>query len=465
MSHAPSITSTRSFQERLLEAETWRIVLVAICVAFALITIVVRRARGDLIEGDDLIFYPGLILLGGALALLVLAYVEIRWRARKHLPLPWWRLIIGTIIDLAVPFGLIYIMHHRSPETELNALTAPVLLLLPIVILLSVLRLRAGFTLAIGFLAAIGHWLLVADTYRHEHITPDQLPMLLTYGFALALTGVAAAVLTHFVRRYINEAVTEAQAAEQSARQLAGVEQELHIAHNIQKGLLPAAPPPLHGFEILGMARPAAHAGGDYYDWQMLADGRCIIAIADVTGHGIGPALVMAVCRAYARATVPTIQNAEEFLSRVNDLVSHDLTAGRFITMAVALVSPSGEIDLLSAGHGPTFLYHADTNQIERFNGNGLPLGIMPEETYTRPAKIVLRAGDVMVMLTDGFMERVSPGGTMFGADRLEQAVRSNVSRSAREIIEAIDAEVTAFGAGTPQGDDMTIVVIRRTGA
>lgn len=465
MPNASSITSSRSFQERLVEAETWRIVLIAFCLAIALVAILVRRANGGVIESDNLIFYPGVILLGVALLSLVFAYFEIRWRARKQLPLPWWRLIVGTILDLAVPFGLMYILHRRSPATELTALTAPVLLLLPIVILLSVLRLRVGFTVAIGFLAAIGHWLLVADTFRHKNIQPDQLPMLLTYGLALALTGIAAGVLTHFVRRYIHEAVSEAKTAEQSARTLARVEQELNIAHNIQKSLLPASPPPIPGFEILGMARPAAHAGGDYYDWQMLADGRCMIAIADVTGHGIGPALVMAVCRAYARATVPSIHNAEDFLSRVNELVSHDLTTGRFITMAVALVSPRGEIDLLSAGHGPTFLHRADTREIERFNGNGLPLGVMPGETYTPTTKITLRTGDVMVMLTDGFMERASLSGKMFGTDRLEQAVRANASKSASEIIAAIDAEVTAFGAGTAQGDDMTIVVIKRTEA
>ncbi|MEA5557631.1 PP2C family protein-serine/threonine phosphatase [Nodularia spumigena] len=445
-----------------MESETWRLALIGSCLAVVLVTFLVRRAADRAMESDNLIFYPGVTLLGIALIALALSYAEIRWRARTGRPLPLWRLLVGATLDVAVPFGLMYILHRRAPDGELAALTAPVLFLLPIVILLSVLRLHVGFTIAIGLLAAVGHWLLVADTYRHGHAQTSDLPYLLTYGFALALTGLAGGVLTHIVRGYIKDAVHEAHAAEQAAQQLAGVEKELDIAHHIQKGLLPAEPPPLAGFEIAGMARPAAHAGGDYYDWQMLADGRCLIAIADVTGHGIGPALVMAVCRAYARATVPTIHNAEEFLARVNNLVSYDLTSGRFITMAVALISPEGTVDILSAGHGPTFLYRAQDQQIRRFNGDGLPLGVMPDEAYTPTTQITLHPGDVIVMLTDGFMERASADQGMFGIERLEQAVRSNATKPAAEMIAAIDAEVSAFGAGTAQGDDMTIVVIRR---
>lgn len=464
MSHPkPSSPTFKTFQQRLLESETWRIALVAACLIVVLATFVARRVADRALERDNLIFYPGITLIGLALVALALAYVEIRWRRRTGRTLPIWRQVISAVLDIAVPFGLMYILHVRSPDGELAALTAPVLLLLPIVILLSVLRLHVGFTIGLGLLAAAGHWLLVADTLRHGHIQTDQLPHLLTYGFALALTGFAGGVLTHLVRGYIQDAVHEAHAAEQSAQQLAGVEKELNIAHTIQKGLLPASAPPLAGYEIAGMARPAAHAGGDYYDWQMLADGRCLIAIADVTGHGIGPALVMAVCRAYARATVPSIHNAEEFLARVNNLVSHDLTSGRFITMAVALFSPEGTMDILSAGHGPTFLYRAQSQQIQRFNGDGLPLGVVPDETYTPSTQIALSPGDVVVMLTDGFMERASANQGMFGIERLEQAVRSNATKPARDMIAAIDAEVSDFARGTPQGDDMTIVIIKRT--
>src|SRR6185503_20531019 len=111
----------------------------------------------------------------------------------------------------------------------------------------------------------------------------------------------------------------EASQAERALRSVALIEQDLRVAHDIQMGLLPSDRPAITGFEVAGMARPAAHAGGDYYDWQALPDGRLVVAIADVTGHGIGPALVMAVCRAYARATAPRSHSAADFLEGMNN--------------------------------------------------------------------------------------------------------------------------------------------------
>lgn len=464
MNTAPSITSTRSFQARLIEAEKWRIAIIGACLTGVLVTWVIRRALNGGIAAHDGVFYPTIVLLGTSVVSLAVALYEIRSRIRRNLTLPAWRLVVGTGLDVAVPFGLLLILHLRSPMGELAALTTPAILIFPIVILLSVLRLRVGFSVAIGFLAACAHGLLVLDTFRHGHIEAHALPLYFTYGALLGMTGVASGILAHFVRRYMQEAVREAETAERASRALATVEHELGIAHEIQKSLLPAEPPPLAGFEVAGMARPAAHAGGDYYDWQMLADGRCVVAVADVTGHGIGPALVMAVCRAYARATVPTVASAEEFLHRINSLVTQDLSTGRFITMAVAIVSPDGAIDLLSAGHGPTFLYRAATRAIERFGGNGLPLGVMENEQYAPTMRITLGTGDVMVLLTDGFMERASAAGKMFGIDRLAAIIAASGDRTAKEIIQQVDDEVSRFGAGAAQGDDMTIVVLKRTG-
>jgi serine phosphatase RsbU (regulator of sigma subunit) len=460
-----SMTSGASFQARLAHAETWRSALVGACFTIVLGTWLARRLIGGTDGAADAVFYPTVWLLSVSVVILSFGFIDARRHASRGLPLPAWRLVVGTVIDALIPFGLLLILHVRSPLGDTISLTSPALMLYPIVILLSVLRLRVGFTALLGCLAAFSHAALVLDTYRRGHIDPHGLPRALTYAMLLAMTGVAASVLAHFVRAYIMEAILESQAAERANRSLASVEHELGIARDIQMSLLPVQPPDLPGFDVAGMARPAAHAGGDYYDWQMLADGRCVVAVADVTGHGIGPALVMAVCRAYARATVPTVASAEQFLERINALVSKDLTTGRFITMAVAVVSPDGRIDLLSAGHGPTFLYRAATRAVERFGGNGLPLGIMEDERYSPTMSVTLSRGDVMVLLTDGFMERASADGKMFGINRLAAIVAASGDRPAKEIIRLVDADVSAFGAGAPQGDDMTIVVLKRTGA
>lgn len=462
MSSNGSITSSASFQARLVRAESWRIAMVAMCLAVVLATWIVRRSMGEIVASNDGIFYPTAWLLGLAIVSLIVVYMEVRTRIRKGLSLPEWRTLAGSVMDVAVPFGLLLIAHLRSPRGEMAALAGPVLFVFPVVILLSVLRLRVGFPIAIGLFAAVCHWSLVISTYIRSDMPASLLPLYFGYGILLTMTGLAAGVLAHFVRGYIHEAIREAETAERASRSLASVEHELNIARDIQMGLLPADAPPLAGFEFAGMARPAAHAGGDYYDWQMLPDGRCVVAVADVTGHGVGPALVMAVCRAYARATVPLVDTAQQFLERINALVSKDLNLGRFITMAVAIIGEDGSIDLLSAGHGPTFLYRADTGEVTRFGGSGLPLGVMEGESYAPTEKLHMQHGDVLVMLTDGFMERASTDGKIFGLKRLTETVAACASRSAKEIIAAIDAEVSKFGSGSPQGDDMTIVVLRR---
>lgn len=457
-----SITSSKSFKARALDAERARTGMLAICLAFLLAAWIARRVVGGRIASHDDIFYPILVLFSLGLALSLAAFVEVTRRRLRGIDLPPWRFVLGSILDIGVPFSVLLVHHLRDPAGLIPGIAAPAVLIVPIVIFLSVLRLRPVYSLLTGLGAACAHWTLAVSAFRRSDSGSDALPQFLAYGALLALTGAAASVLASFTRRYIRDAVEEAEAAERSARQLSVLEHELSIAHEIQQGLLPPTPPVLPGFDVAGLARPATQAGGDYYDWQSLPDGRVVIAIADVTGHGIGPALVMAVCRAYARATAPTARDTEDFLHRMNNLIVQDVSGGRFITMAVAIVSQTGDIELLSAGHGPTLLWRAAEKRVEQFTGDGVPLGIMDGELYRPAARLKLAPGDALVLITDGFMERSGPTGELFGTARLAESLARNAGRPAREILDAIDAEVTAFAAGTPQSDDMTIVVMRK---
>jgi serine phosphatase RsbU (regulator of sigma subunit) len=457
-----SITSSQSFQSRVLDAEKWRIGMLAVCLVVLLGTWLMRRALGGMVASEDSVFVPIVIMLCLALALSVAAYIDVIRRAKSGSSLPWWRFVIGAALDIGGPFGILFVLHLQSPRGTYAALTGPALLIVPIVIMLSVLRLRPRYSLVIGLGAAICHWSLALSTIRGGGMDANLIPLLISYGLFLALTGAAAAVLAMCVRRYIQDAVREAEAAERAAGKLSEMERELDIARDIQQSLLPTDPPALVGFEVAGMARAATQAGGDYYDWQELPDGRFVVAIADVTGHGIGPALVMAVCRAYARATAPRAINAADFLERMNNLIVKDVSDGRFITMAVALVSPDGSIELLSAGHGPTFHFRAAEGTINEFGGNGIPLGIMRGEQYDPTSYFKLAPGDSLVLLTDGFMERARADGQLFGTDRLSDVIVRNGGRSAADLVKAIDTETTAFAGDFPQGDDMTVVVLRR---
>jgi serine phosphatase RsbU (regulator of sigma subunit) len=251
---------------------------------------------------------------------------------------------------------------------------------------------------------------------------------------------------------------------EQAAR--ARIEHDLEIARGIQRGLLPKEQLSMAGFEVAGWNQPAQETGGDYYDWQQLPDGRWVVSVADVTGHGIGPALVTAFCRAYSRATLSGTAELDRCVNRINELMHADLPEGRFVTFVVALLDADrGTVELLSAGHGPLLLHLAAQNRVESFTAHDIPLGLMNDVGYGPSQQIRLEKGDVLVLLTDGFFEWANPEGEQFGTQRLAEAIKKAAGGSSKQIIADLHASVRDFVGDVQQPDDLTAVVIKRTAA
>jgi serine phosphatase RsbU (regulator of sigma subunit) len=449
----------------MLRSEQWRATMYVGLWSVMLLLLFVRRLVHSDISAVNAIFYPLLFLLLSGIIFQVVAAVNIAGFVRRGQPLPRWRWMTGVVVDLAIPVAALAVIEAFSPTGHAGGLTAPALLVLPMVIMLTILRLRPWVSFLTGLGAAVAHWILVGATILTSEVESHHIPTLLTYGVMLLVTGAIAALISREVRGYVMQAVDEAVAAEQKQRELDAVERDLSVARDIQQGLMPSTSPSVPGFDIAGMARPAQQTGGDYYDWQEMPDGRLVVALADVTGHGIGPALVMAVCRAYARAAAPGTPNPAALLEQINGLIYHDLAStGRFITMVIAIVSPDGRVDLVSAGHGPSLLYRAADQKVEWFGGSGLPLGIDEGETYGPHRPFQLEPGDSMLLLTDGFVEWARTGDKkMFGVERLCATLRDQARGSAKEILTGVDAAVQAFAAGAPQLDDTTAVVIKRT--
>jgi serine phosphatase RsbU (regulator of sigma subunit) len=251
-------------------------------------------------------------------------------------------------------------------------------------------------------------------------------------------------------------------ASERASREK--LERDLDLARSIQQGLLPSGPPEIEGFEIAGWSQPADQTGGDYYDWQPLPDGRLAVTLADVTGHGIGPALVTAVCRAYARASFPSQEELGTLVNRINELLVEDLTTGRFVTFVVACLDPAAHrIQLLSAGHGPLYLYTASDGQVQEFMAHDIPFGVAPEVGYGPPQELDLAPGDLLVLITDGFFEWANAAGEQFGTARLRETIRTTSSLPPDEMISRIYASVREFVGDTTQDDDLTAVVLKRS--
>jgi len=252
----------------------------------------------------------------------------------------------------------------------------------------------------------------------------------------------------------------ERLAVEKTARQR--MESDLEIARQIQRGLLPSSKPDVPGYDIAGWSRAADKTGGDYFDWQVLADGRVLISLADVTGHGIGPALMAAVCRAYARATTQE-KDLGRFMDRLNELLMDDMPEGRFITFVGVLVDPQKhQVQMISAGHGPLFrCLHASGELIES-GADGVPLGLIPQNEYGTATKFSLDPGDSVLLITDGLFEWPNAAGESYGLERLRGAIRASSSVATDAMIERLYEQSQKFAGNVAQEDDVTIVVIRR---
>lgn len=247
-------------------------------------------------------------------------------------------------------------------------------------------------------------------------------------------------------------------------QKLEKIERDLDIARQIQRGLLPTNVPDTPGFEIEGWSQPADQTGGDYFDWMELPDGGTLITLADVSGHGIGPALIVAVCRAYMRAAVvDTGMALEEVISRVNGLLQMDLPDGRFVTAAVGVLRPdSNEMLLVSAGQAPLFFYRAASATVENWAADDLPLGVAPDVSFGMARRLQFEPGDALILATDGFFEWANHEGEQYGISRLEAFVAAHAHEAPKTFIESLHANVVAHAAGQIQPDDLTAVVVKR---
>ena len=253
--------------------------------------------------------------------------------------------------------------------------------------------------------------------------------------------------------------VIQRKRAEQELREN---EEQFRVAREIQQRLFPKTAPRLAGFEIAGVSHAAEATGGDYFDYLPMLRNRLGVVVGDVTGHGIGPALLMAETRAYLRILARNREDVGEILTRANRVLAEDIGYERFITMLLVSLDPEKRaFTFANAGHPAGYVLGADGGIKARLKRTGLPLGIKPDMAYPRASAIDLAAGDILLLLTDGIEEAMSPDETIFGTERILETVRANREKSAREIVDSLYGAVRQFAQNTPQLDDVTAVVIK----
>lgn len=243
------------------------------------------------------------------------------------------------------------------------------------------------------------------------------------------------------------------------------MQRAMEIARDIQQGLLPKEAPCVDGFDIAGMTQPADETGGDLYDFIPLHDGAYAAVVADATGHGIGPALVVAETRAMLR-TSANLGGGEKLditsiLEAANKMLSADLE-GSFVTCFFGVLDARRAVlDYASAGHGPMLFYRAADDSFAEVPATSLPLGIMDFTEYEQIAEFKFTPGDMAVITTDGIFEALSPQGEMFGVERMQRIIRENKHRPSREIMDCLCSATEEFTAGAPQADDITAIIIK----
>jgi sigma-B regulation protein RsbU (phosphoserine phosphatase) len=241
------------------------------------------------------------------------------------------------------------------------------------------------------------------------------------------------------------------------------MQEELKVASEIQMRLQPACPPPIEGYAVCAYSIPSREIGGDYYDYiERKKQRRLAITLGDVSGKGIGAALLMSSLHAAVRAQTQTSHSIREMMSNLNDYIAENSPDNKFLTLFYSeLDTLTGDLYYANAGHNAPILVRAAGGHVERLDATGLPIGILHDSRYTE-ACVRLWPGDVLVVYSDGISESVNTAEDEFGDERLVEVVRKNIHHTASKIRDRVDEALSRFVGTAAPVDDMTLLIVKR---
>ena len=244
--------------------------------------------------------------------------------------------------------------------------------------------------------------------------------------------------------------------------ELAVARAHMDIARQIQRSLLPQAPLALAGMRVAGRCLPAAEVGGDYFGYFARGHSGVDSFVGDVSGHGVGAALLMAEARITFLAERVVEADAAQILVRLNALLHDDLDrAGHFITACCATFDAASRVlKYANAGHPPALVLRATDARCSTLAGDGPLLGLARRADFAE-VSVEMRPGDIVVFYTDGATESRNGSGEFFGRDRLGQAVLEHRSADPEALVAGIFAALDRFAQGAPRDDDITVVVMK----
>ncbi|WP_145218005.1 SpoIIE family protein phosphatase [Planctomycetes bacterium TBK1r] len=238
------------------------------------------------------------------------------------------------------------------------------------------------------------------------------------------------------------------------------VDRELQFAKQIQEYLLPNDSPEIPGFDVAGRCVAIDSTSGDFFDFIDHGDGKWDIVLADVCGHGIGPAMITVGTRRLLRSTAELYEDVGQLVTIANRGICEDTFQSLFVTLFFArLDSNAMRLTYVGAGH-LGFLIDSD-GKVAELRTRGIPTGVDPDYTYQVDGSVELSAGCIVLLMTDGIWEARGDDHVAFGKERAAEVVHRNRSKPASEIVAELISSVTSFCHPHPIKDDMTAVVIK----
>ncbi len=301
-------------------------------------------------------------------------------------------------------------------------------------------------------------------SFAHAPISIEGQPVGVLSAFSRSAKGIFSKEFVELFSNLAGQVGIAWRNAQQTDHLIAAREQqrELEIAKNIQLGLLPTRTPSIPGVLLGGICIPAKEVGGDYFDYLLQDDGRLDLVIADVSGHNVGAALIMAETRTMIRSRGGQFSSPRELLCELNQFFYDDLSrAELFITLFYLQYYPENrQISFASAGHSPTLLWRARTGQCLRLDPEGLIIGVREEFPYEQES-LELDDGDVLLLYTDGLIEAENDQKELFGEDRLAELLEQRCQLEPQELINHIVEHVREFSGQNNFHDDVSLVVMQ----
>jgi phosphoserine phosphatase RsbU/P len=240
------------------------------------------------------------------------------------------------------------------------------------------------------------------------------------------------------------------------------LEQELTLAEETQRSLLPQVLPQMRSLNIHAFSKPTRYVGGDFYDFVKLKSGGLIGVLADVSGKGISASLLSSMLLGGLQMQLRAGVKLEESVKRLNQFLCEKSSASRFVTMFLFSLDSEGLGKYINAGHNPVYVFRAGGGEIEEIGSNNMIVGAFPFATY-EVANFKLEKGDVLLVYSDGLTEAENPQGEMLGEERVKNVIRAEASAGSKTLELKLLEAIQNFTMGRSQTDDITIMIVERT--